>query len=67
MVRPGGLRDALYRFHRAEHRAPTEADVPPLSVLPMTAAAREALRLNRERDRGRVVTPERSRELTYGP
>jgi hypothetical protein len=47
----GGLRDAIYRLHKTEVRAPTEQDIPPASTFPMTPAAREALRLNREHKR----------------
>jgi len=48
-AKSAGLEDALRRWHLAERRRPTDADRPPVSVLPMTAAAREALRLNRLR------------------
>lgn len=57
-----GLRDAIWRLHKCEDRRPTAADAPPLSVLPMTRAAREAVRLSRLP----AVSPERRRHLTYG-
>lgn len=59
-----GLTDALRRLAKAERRAPTEADAPPVSTFPSTPASREALRL----DRGGVTTisKARRRELTYG-
>ena len=61
----GGLRDAILRFHKAERRKPVDADAPPVSVLPMTAAAREALRYSREK-RTKAVSATRSQEITYG-
>lgn len=37
----------LARLYTTEHREPTDDDAPPVSVLPMTRAARQALRLSR--------------------
>jgi hypothetical protein len=42
-----GLTEAVRALRRAERRAPIDADRP-TSVFPMTPAAREALRLDRE-------------------
>lgn len=44
----GWLGIALRLWHTAARRAPTEADQPSVSVLPMTPAAREAVRIRRE-------------------
>jgi hypothetical protein len=44
----GGLKDATRNLHLAEKRAPTDADRPPPSLLPMTPAAREAVRLRKD-------------------
>ena len=43
-----GLTDAIKRLRNGRPGPPTPADVPPPSVFPMTPAAREALRLNRQ-------------------
>jgi hypothetical protein len=43
-----GLSEALRLARSAERRAPTAADAPRSSTLPMTKAAREAIRLGRE-------------------
>ena len=59
-----GLRSALRGLARAERRAPTEADAPKLSTLPMTPAARAALELGRAATK--PATPARRRELTHG-
>jgi hypothetical protein len=58
-----GLTAALRNLHRAESRAPTENDRPPISTFPMTAAARAALELDREADK-RLKPGKRAR--TYG-
>ena len=41
------MADALKRLHYGRLGAPTDADRPPPSTLPVTRAAREALRLSR--------------------
>lgn len=43
------LEEALRLIHRAKRREPTETDAPPVSTLPMTKAARTALRMSHER------------------
>ena len=44
---PPGLEDALRRLWEGRPGPATEADRPPLSIFPMTRAARVALRLSR--------------------
>lgn len=43
-----GLSEAIRLARHAERRAPTDADRPPVSTLPMTRAARAAVRAYRE-------------------
>lgn len=43
-----GLSEAIRLIETADRRAPTEADAPRASTLPMTKAAREAIRISRE-------------------
>jgi hypothetical protein len=44
---PPGIADALRRLHEADPHARAEHYSPPVSVLPITRAAREALRFSR--------------------
>jgi hypothetical protein len=48
----GGLGDTLRALKEARRGPPTEADIPPPSSLPMTPAARAALRLSKGKRRG---------------
>lgn len=58
-----GLGDAL-RFLKAQNRAPGPDDRPPPSTFPMTDAAREALRYDKQARR--PVSKKRREELTHG-
>lgn len=46
-----GMSEALRLLHTARRGKPTPQDAPALSTLPMTAAARVAVRLNRALDK----------------